>query len=217
VPCGVVIPAHNEAGTIARVVRAALEHAPPETVVIVVDDGSRDTTGELAREAGAEVVRNEPNRGYDGALERGFERAAELGCENIVTMDADGQHPAPLLPRFFAALGEHELVVGVRPEPARLAERVFGWYARWRFGVADILCGMKGYRMALYREKGSFDTTRSVGTELSLWAMQRGRSFTTLPVPIAAREDAPRFGGSLQANWLLLKALIRALGASKKN
>jgi hypothetical protein len=47
--------------------------------------------------------------------------------------------------------------------------------------------------------------------------MQRGRSFTTLPVPIAAREDAPRFGGSLQANWLLLKALIRALGASKKN
>ena len=202
-----VIPAHNEAATIESVVRGCLAHAP----VIVVDDGSSDNTGDLARAAGALVTRNDLGLGYDGAIERGFLRAAEEGFEAVVTLDADGQHDPALLPLFLEKLAAVDLVIGIRPAPARLAERLFGLYTNRRHGVRDILCGMKGYRMELYQAHGCFDSTRSIGTELALWALRAGRSFAVLDVPVRPRLDRPRFGNRLRANWAILKALGRAV------
>lgn len=202
-----VIPAHNEAATIAGVVRSCMAHAR----VIVVDDGSSDITGDLAREAGAEVVRNHPGRGYDGALQSGFVRALELGFEAVITLDADGQHDPDLLPAFVEPLGSGraDLVLGVRPRPARFGEWLFCQWGRLSFNAPDLLCGMKGYRMQLFEEHGRFDGCRSVGTELAVWALRAGRSFALVPVPIRPRLDAPRFGNRLRANWRLLTALWR--------
>lgn len=205
----VIVPAHNEAKTIARVVREASAKVP---VVIVVDDGSTDSTGDLAREAGAEVVVNTPGRGYDGALQRGFEHAASLGVDIAITMDADGQHDPELLPQFITPLstGSVDLVVGVRPHAARWAEAVFGAYTRFFFGIGDILCGMKGYNMNLYKAHGCFDSTQSVGTELALWALRSKYRFATVDVPIQQREDESRFGGRLRGNLKIFKAFMRS-------
>ena len=83
----IVIPAYNEADSIAAVVKAVLAYGTP----IVVDDGSSDDTGALATNAGALVVRQEINRGYDAALARGFAKADEIGADIVVSADADGQ------------------------------------------------------------------------------------------------------------------------------
>lgn len=207
----VIIPAHNEAASIRDVVKAALLHSP----VIVVDDGSHDATGEIARSAGADVVRNEPNRGYDGAIQRGFERAAELGCTIVVTMDADGQHPSNALPRFLEPIrsGKTDMVLGLRPKTARLSETIFGFYTRLRFDVPDILCGLKSYRMELFQEHGRFDGCNSIGTELALWTLKTGHRYQTLEIPIAERLDHPRFDSLMRANWRILVALRLALQA----
>ena len=69
----VVIPAHREAASIGPIVAEARRHGE----VIVVDDGSPDDTGELARAAGAAVIRNDEPMGYEGALARGFREADE--------------------------------------------------------------------------------------------------------------------------------------------
>ena len=79
---GLVIPAYNEAATIKEVVVAAADYGTP----IVVNDCSSDDTAALAEEAGAVVVTHKTNRGYDGALNSGFIKADELGCQYIVCL-----------------------------------------------------------------------------------------------------------------------------------
>ena len=91
----IVIPALNESQTIVGVVAAAADYGVP----IVVDDGSTDGTAALSIQAGAVVVSHQKNLGYDSALNSGFKKAADLGCEIIVTLDADGQHEPSLIGR----------------------------------------------------------------------------------------------------------------------
>jgi glycosyltransferase involved in cell wall biosynthesis len=107
----VVIPAWNEAGSIAAVVRGI----PADWPVVVVDGGSSDGTVERAREAGAEVV-VEPRRGYGRACRTGADRAAELGADVVAWVDAGGcEDPADLAEVVApVARGEYDLCVGSR-------------------------------------------------------------------------------------------------------
>src|SRR5918999_3317603 len=86
-----VVPAYNESDTIVRVIDSLREHAP-EFDVLVVDDGSTDGTGELARDAGARVVRHPFNLGIGGAVQSGFAFARDHGYAQMVQVDGDGQH-----------------------------------------------------------------------------------------------------------------------------
>lgn len=90
-PVWVVIAAYNEASVIASVV-TDVRRAGYRTVV--VDDGSRDDTGQVAFEAGADVVRHPINLGQGAGLQTGISYALANGAELIVTFDADGQHRA---------------------------------------------------------------------------------------------------------------------------
>lgn len=205
----VVIPAFCEERTIVNVVRKAREHAE----VIVVDDCSDDKTGALAREAGATVVCNGINRGYDGTLSAGFAAAAEAGFSHVVTLDADGEHDPALVAAFRAALLDRDmpLVLGVRPRKQRLAETVMGLAIRLRFGAHDILCGMKGYDLALWQFNGGFDYHEGIGTELAVNALKAGIPFEEIRVGGTPREDAPRFDRRWRANIRIMRALGRAL------
>lgn len=109
----IVIPAYNEERTITDVVRSALKFAER---VVVVDDGSRDLTATLAKDAGAVVVRHAVNRGVGAALGTGIEAAVRLGADAVVTMDADGQHRAEDAGRVFDRLaeGDVDFVIGSR-------------------------------------------------------------------------------------------------------
>lgn len=114
----IVIPAFNEAVSVAAVVRGAIS-AGFESVV-VVDDGSTDATAETARMAGALVVRHAVNRGAGAAVQTGLEAAAKLGADAVVTLDADGQHSPAEIGRVLAPVlaGRADLSIG-----ARLIER----------------------------------------------------------------------------------------------
>jgi glycosyltransferase involved in cell wall biosynthesis len=109
----IVIPAYNEARTIADVVRGAVRIADR---VLVVDDGSRDETGARAKTAGALVIRHAVNRGVGAALGTGIEAAIRLGADAVVTMDADGQHRAEDAAKVFDRLaqGDVDFVIGSR-------------------------------------------------------------------------------------------------------
>ena len=205
---GIVIPALNEEMTIGLVVSGANAYGIP----IVVDDGSCDKTGELAVKAGASVVRHEVNRGYDQALNSGFERAVELGCEYVVTVDADGQHDTSVLEPFIRALdGGADVVIGTRDHRQRLAEHIFAWVSLVKWGVYDPLCGMKGYRLSLYKEFGYFDSYGSIGTEFSLHAANKKKIIIQLPIRTLERKDPSRFGGRFAANRRILSALFMGL------
>ncbi|MHA3682867.1 glycosyltransferase family 2 protein [Leucobacter sp. HY1908] len=85
----VVIPLYNEATVIAGVIHDLLPVFPN---VVVIDDGSSDGSGAIARAAGAHIVTHPINLGQGAALQTGFDYALERGAEYVVTFDADGQH-----------------------------------------------------------------------------------------------------------------------------
>lgn len=212
----IVIPALNEAETIGHVVKTVSAFG----TALVVDDGSSDGTGSLADKAGAHTVVQPRNGGYERALEAGFAEADRLGAEIVITFDADNQFAADLLSKVAAPLlsGTADIVIGNRGEYARITERLFGWFTKLRFGVPDILCGLKGYRIELYRRHGRFDSGRSVGTELALFALRSGMRCVVVPTPVRSRDSgAPRFGGILRANRRILVAFGDALANDLKH
>jgi polyprenyl-phospho-N-acetylgalactosaminyl synthase len=109
----IVIAAYGEAGSIGNVVRELRAQYPR---VLVVDDGSADTTADEARRAGAIVLCHYVNRGQGAALQTGISYALALGAEYLVTFDADGQHDMNDLPALISPLvrGEVEICLGSR-------------------------------------------------------------------------------------------------------
>lgn len=202
---GIVIPALNESATIAAVVSAAAKYGVP----IVVDDGSTDATADIAKRSGALVVSHEINRGYDGALNSGFIKAVEIGCEVVITVDADGQHDPTLIQKFIDAIDEGaDVVVGVRSRKQRLAEHIFALYTNLRFGIKDPLCGMKAYRTSVYLSLGHFDSCGSVGTELMIFAAKHKFCLSQVAFIVREREGQSRFGRILSGNLKILRAMI---------
>lgn len=126
----VLIPAYKEAARVGAVVRASLPYLP----VLVVDDGSPDDTSEVAREAGAEVIRQEPNQGKGAALLNGFKHCLARGVDAVITLDADGQHDPAEIPAFIAEFERQkaDLVIGKRdfskmPFPRNITNRIGTW------------------------------------------------------------------------------------------
>jgi glycosyltransferase involved in cell wall biosynthesis len=201
---GIIIPAYNEAATIRSIVQSASQFGIP----IVVDDGSIDGTGDLAQATGARLVRHAANCGYDRTLNSGFAFANESGFEYVVTIDADGQHDPLILEKFIQALDSGaDVVIGVRDCLQRFAEHVFSWvgYIKWR--MRDPLCGMKAYRIDIFRELGHFDSYGSIGTELAIYAAKSGKQIAQLAVKTRSRADVSRFGKNFLANQKIFRAL----------
>lgn len=201
----IIIPALNEAATIAGVLSRVKEYGFP----IVVDDGSSDATASLAREGGADVVSHPKNLGYDAALNSGFARAAELGCDYAITIDADGQHNPAQLAELIAYLDQgYELVLGARDRFQRVGERIFAFFAQRLWSIADPLCGMKGYAISAYRQVGHFDSFRSIGSELAVRLKVHGCQTIEMPILTRDRLDAPRFANKMTANIKILRAML---------
>jgi hypothetical protein len=113
----ILIPAYNEAENIGVV----LDQMPAavcdvRTEVLVVDDGSRDGTGDVAAEHGALVARHVTNRGGGAALRTGYRLMVESGAEIVVTLDADGQHRPDQMERLVKPIidGEVDVAHGSR-------------------------------------------------------------------------------------------------------
>jgi hypothetical protein len=113
----ILVPAYNEAENIGHV----LERMPATvcgvaTETLVVDDGSRDGTGDVAASHGAAVARHVTNRGGGAALRTGYRLMVESGAEVVVTLDADGQHLPSEMERLVAPVlaGEVDLAHGSR-------------------------------------------------------------------------------------------------------
>jgi hypothetical protein len=113
----ILVPAYNEADNIGYV----LDLMPSEvcgapTAVLVVDDGSRDGTGDVATEHGAAVARHVTNRGGGAALRTGYRLMVESGAEIVVTLDADGQHLPAEMERLVKPVldGEVDVAHGSR-------------------------------------------------------------------------------------------------------
>jgi hypothetical protein len=113
----VVIPAYNEADNIGHVLdKMPAEVCGVQIQTLVIDDGSRDGTGDVAAEHGSPVARHVTNRGGGAALRTGYRLMVESGAEIVVTLDADGQHLPSEMDRLVQPIldGEVDMAHGSR-------------------------------------------------------------------------------------------------------
>lgn len=111
----VVLPAYNEEQSINSVIKE-IKRSMPFADILVVDDGSTDRTGAIARENSAGVITHPFNLGYGAALQTGFRYASRKGHEFVVTMDADGQHIPASAANLIEAMEQEkaDVVIGSR-------------------------------------------------------------------------------------------------------
>ncbi len=111
----VVLPAYNEQDNIAAVIDKIRDNSIVHDI-LVVDDGSTDSTHIVATDKGVEVIRHTINLGYGGALQTGFRFAIDKGYNYVVTLDADGQHDPKYICNLFDAMQENaaNVVIGSR-------------------------------------------------------------------------------------------------------
>lgn len=112
----IAIPAWNEQGSIASVVASVKQHRP-DADILVINDGSTDSTEFEASTAGARVVSLPFNVGVGGAMRTAFLYAKREGYGALVQVDADGQHDPADLDRLLEGLSEADVVVGTRFHP----------------------------------------------------------------------------------------------------
>jgi hypothetical protein len=191
----VVIPALNEAASIADVVNRVL--ALGNTDVLVVDDGSNDETARLASASGAIVLQAPLRQGAWGAMQTGIRHAMREGYSGVVTMDADGQHePAELARLLQAAEAGADVVIGACPARGSFMRRQAWRYFRFLTGFAfeDLTSGFRFYNAKacylLAREEATLLDYQDIGVLLLLH--RAGLRVKEVPVAMNPRQ----FGAS---------------------
>lgn len=196
----VIVPAYNEEGSIAEVLGkmpAGIDE------VVVIDDGSSDATGKIAREHGATVIRNETNAGKGVALMAGFAHAHAGNMDLVITLDADGQHDPADIVRFVDTFRRTRVpvLVGNRlwdrkkmPVVRRwtnlfmscLLARIMGVY------VADSQCGFRLYRADLLRHVQVAARRFAMESEILLQLARRGIRIDSVRIPVVYRGERSR-------------------------
>jgi glycosyltransferase involved in cell wall biosynthesis len=188
----VLIPAHEEAERVGLTVAAAAA-IPGVTRVVVVDDGSRDDTGDVADAAGAKVVRLVFNVGKGAALEAGASRVSD--ADIVLLLDADLAETAAEAAVLLAPLleGEADMTIAAFPRPAGKAG--FGLVkglARWgirRMGggfVADApLSGQRAMTTACFDAVRPFASGYGVEVALTVRALRDGYRIVEVPTTMA--------------------------------
>ncbi len=207
----VIIPALNEEETIADVVR----DVPPATAneVIVVDNGSEDSTSARASEAGAHVI-PESRRGYGRACAAGVQ-ALSPDCEIVVFLDGDGSDCPELMDRLVEPIseGKYDFVIGSRTRGRReggslnlqqiLAGRAAGLFVRALYGVRYTdMCPFRAIRREALESLGMREQTYGWNLEMQMRSARAGLRILEVPVNHRRRAGGqPKVSGTLRGTF----------------
>lgn len=206
----IFFPAHNEVDNIGRVVekaRAVAAEVAEEYEVIVVNDGSKDGTRELADDLAAKypevrAVHHDVNRGYGGALKSGFQAAR---YEYIFFSDGDGQFDLSEIQLLLPHVPEHDLVIGYRikrsdPFYRWLNAKMYALFIRMLHGlkVRDIDCAFKLMKREIFDSVHLKSDGALISAELLIRCQHEGYKWTEVGVHHYPREFGEQTGAKLK-------------------
>lgn len=217
----VFFPCYNEEANVERVTAAALEACRAITddfEVIIVNDGSRDRTGELADKLAAEhpevrAVHNNPNRGYGGALQRGFTSATK---EWVFYTDGDGQFDFKEIPRLLPLLDQFDIVSAYRVNRQDSIMRkinAWGWTTLCNLllglRLRDIDCAFKIYPRRLFDEIEMRSEGALIDAEILARAKRKGYRIGQVGVSHYPRTAGEQTGANLSVIIRAFRELLK--------
>lgn len=222
----VVMPAYNEEDIIEEVARKCatyLETVCPDYEVVIVNDGSKDRTGEILDKLHAENPKIRPihqeNKGYGGALQAGFKNAHK---GYVFFMDSDNQFDIHEMDRLIPHLANVDVVLGYRKDRQDHLGRKFnalGWKTLvnllFQLGVKDIDCAFKIFKhdklqLALPESEGAM-----INTEMLVKLKRRGVKWVEVPVTHYPRVGGKATGANLKVIAKAFKELLKLHGKLK--
>jgi dolichol-phosphate mannosyltransferase len=211
----VALPVYNEALHVSAVLDEVVRHAAD---VLVVNDGSTDSTGDVLRERNdVRVLTHPSNRGYGAALQSAFDFAIENDYEFLVTIDCDGQHEPQRIPAMFEACRDVDIAsgsrylstkgqIGAAPVERRRINHTITEELNCRLGLdlTDAFCGFKAYRVEALAKLSITEAGYAMPLELWVQAACRGLQIIEVPVPLVYLEEERSFGGALDNGQIRL-------------
>ncbi|MBI1335653.1 MAG: glycosyltransferase [Phycisphaera sp.] len=207
----IAIPVYNEEKHVTKVLAEVRRYAPD---ILVIDDGSTDSTPLLLAQQPVEVVRHARNRGYGRSMIDAFRWASCQCCEYdwLITMDCDEQHEPASLPDFFAAIEEDNAdvvsgsrylrthdAVGQPPEDRRTINATITRRLNDTLGlsITDAFCGFKAYRVGAVRSLPLHEAGYAFPLQFWVQAVANNLRIKEIPIRLIYNDPTRSFGGPL--------------------
>jgi len=182
-----VIPAHNEEKHILEIVKKTKKYI---NNVVVVDDGSKDRTVEMAEKANAIVLKHIVNLGKGAALKTGCDYALKNKADILVVIDADAQHDPKEIPRFLDGLKKYKVVLAYRKinRDMPLVLRFGNWFIdkiiKFLYGIKikDSQCGYRAFTSNAYKKLRWNASDYSMESEMIAKIGKYKLSYTEIPI-----------------------------------
>lgn len=209
----IVIPAKNEAESIAAVI--AEVRAVSSAQVLVVDDGSSDSTAAIAKSCGATVLLPPLHLGAWGAIQTGLRYAKQQGYGCVITLDADGQHEARWIPGLLAALANDsaDLVIGAFPERGSRARQAAWAIFRGVTGLSyeDLTSGFRAYNAQAIDLLASEEATLLDYQDIGVLLLARSAKLRIAEVSVQMRARASGASRIFSSWWVVAKYMLETM------
>ncbi len=214
----VIMPAWNEEEVIGATV-TEVRTVLPWVDLLVVDDGSKDATADIARRAGATVLTLPYNLGVGGALRAAFKYAWREGYDQAIQVDADGQHPPAEVPLVLAGLDRADISIGARfagegdyqargPRRWAMGLLAFTMSRVARTKLTDVTSGFRAANRRAIRQYTEHFPAEYLGDTVDSLMTAVRAGLTVTQVPVAMR---PRQGGTPSTSpWKAMVYLFRS-------
>jgi len=216
----IVIPAYNEELTLGKVIDH-VKKTCPEAEVVVVDDGSKDRTAQVARTDDVKVISNPTNYGKGGATKVGFRYESNNGIDYLAFIDADGTYPPESLPELYRLCKEEhiEVAVGSRflgrndgmPRMRKLGNRIFAILLSFYSGrrTTDTSTGLRVLNARLLPMIEPLPDGLDFDTAMTTIALFEGLGYAEIPIDYYERRGQSKLS-NLKDGYRFLRVIMNA-------
>ncbi len=216
----IVIPAYNEEAGIAETIDR-VKGACPESEIIVVDDASKDTTAQIARGRGVEVISNAANRGKGGATKVGLHHHTNRSITYLAFIDADSTYPPESVPKLYQLCKDDgfQLAIGSRflsknrgmPGIRKIGNRLFAIMLSFYSGkrTTDTSTGLRVFNIALLPLLEHTPDGLDFDTAMTAAVLFEGIKYAEIPIEYYARLGNSKLS-SLRDGYRFLRVIMNA-------
>lgn len=203
----IITPARNEESTISNVLKQSLKYGD----VLVVNDASDDNTLYIAKKFPVKIISNATPQGYSNSKRLGINYAIRRNYENVILIDADGEHSPVLIKKFIENLKSPISIIFGRRQIKRFSEKIICRYYKIIYGVSDILCGMIAIKTSKINSELLDSQEDDLGMEIILDILRNKNKFTEINVFGKERLDNSRIYLNFYSKFKYLKIIFNSL------